>query len=194
MTYLDFYKNLDPLLADHKLEEAISWCETEFQKTPTTDYHKILNKNLNHLIPSVTEWIEKFYNRVSKNIKVEAIYCEMNGFTINADLWFIDLFAFEKYLGLEDLYWLGDWKKENVTIDDSFVIIGFEEIQKKYEVEPYKIDEDEQASDFCEFLIILRLQELFKNAVNLARQKKLEWSNIPIIITAHDSELIYQTT
>ena len=193
MTYQEIYKVLDPLLAEHKLEEAINWTEAELKKMPPTDFHKIIGKNLNHLIPSLINWIDNFHERISKNITIKSIYCEMNGFTINPDLWFIDLFAFDKYLGLKDLEWVSDWEDQNSTMSDSFIVTGFEDLQKKYE-EDDRTDEEGQASVFCEFLIVLRLQELFMNATNKAKQGNHLWTKIPIIVTAHDWELIYQTT
>ncbi len=180
------------MLDEKKLNEAISWSECGLKKRPLSEFHKIIGRNLDHLISPLIEWINKFYERVSHNITVKSIYCEMNGFTINPDLWFINLFAFDKYSGLDDLDWVADWEDQNIT-KESFVITGLEDLQKVYENDDRTL-EDGQTMIFCEFLIVLRLQELFSNSFNKAIQEKRQWTNIPIIVTAHDWELIYQTT
>ncbi|HTJ48852.1 MAG TPA: hypothetical protein VL443_05295 [Cyclobacteriaceae bacterium] len=186
MTYLDVHEVLGPLLAEHKLKDAIHWCETELSKTSNQNDKLFINRNLNHLIGPLKEWIDKFYKRVSGNIEVKAMYCEMNGFTINPDLWFADLFAYDEYHGLSDLDWLGDWQGENATFRDSFIISGLDDLQKEYE-------KGGERNLLCDFLIILRFQELFKNALEKAQQENSPWANIPILVTAHDWEFIYQT-
>lgn len=187
MKYSDVYKELIPLLADNKLTEAINWCETELKKSSNPSDELFIDRNLDHLIIPLKNWVDKFYNRVSKNITIEAMYSEMNGFTINPDLWFADLFAYDNYQGITDTDWLADWEEENVTMQDSFVITGLEDLQKVYE-------NDSEGSFICSFLIVILFQDLFKKAVDKARQENLSWANIPIIVTAHEWELIYQTT
>ncbi|MBA2612734.1 MAG: hypothetical protein H0U95_12225 [Bacteroidetes bacterium] len=175
------------LIAENKLSEAINWCETELKKSSNPSDKLFIDRNLDHLIIPLKNWLDKFYKRVSDNITVKSMYCEMNGFTINPDLWFADLFAYDNYQGLTDIDWLADWKKENATIQDSFIITGLEDLQKEYE-------KNGEGSLICNFVIILLFQDLFKKAVDKARQENLPWTNIPIIVTAHDWELIYQTT
>lgn len=187
MKYSDVYEELIPLLADNKLTEAINWCETELKKSSNPSDELFIDRNLDHLIIPLKNWVDKFYNRVSKNITIEAMYSEVNGFTINPDLWFADLFAYDNYQGITDMDWLADWEEENVTMQDSFVITGLEDLQNVYE-------QDGEGSLISSFLIILLFQDLFKKAVDKARQENLPWANIPIIVTAHDWELIYQTT
>lgn len=208
---------LQQCLSDKNIKSAIDFCETELQKVPTTDYHKILGKELNHLIDPLIFWIDTFYNHISKQIDIEAMYCEMNGFTINPDLWFADLFAFDDYQGTEDLDWLADFEYGHCTILqdpnwtgpptgilNSFLITSLEELQSKFE---WKMGEDEDgnpnykkttidddnAEALCEHLIVLRLQELFDKAYIKAKASNdYSWANIPIIVTAHDWDMIYE--
>jgi len=124
---------------------------------------------------------------------LKAFYCEMNGFTINYDRWFIDLFSFSE-IGKEDYEWLADF--EHHTNKD-LTITGFEKIQKVYE-DVYKnqkhdIPEIEQAYEVAELLIILRLQELFRETYKSAKSNGKKWTKIPIFVTAHDYEMIYRT-
>ena len=193
------------LLESKKLDEAISLAEKELKEIPTTDFHKILGRNLLHMTFSLTNYVKEFEKSTIvvlkkkqgfiKNlfgsgevIKPVAYYCEMNGFTINYDRWFIDLFSFENY-SLTDWDWLSDFYDS--TVND-LTITGFEDNQKVFqdvhENDRFEEQNIQKAYEVCELLVILRLQELFKETYN---NTKYDWSNIPMFVTAHDYDLIY---
>ena len=197
---------LSELLESKKLEEAIAMAEQELKNIPTTDFHKILNKNLLHLTSELAKHINEFDKSTKevlkkkqgflknlfssgKEVKPAAYYCEMNGFTINYDRWFIDLFSFENY-SLTDWEWLSDFYDS--TAND-LTITGFEEIQKAFEDvhENNRFEEPniDKAYEVCELLVILRLQELFRETYKLNQG---DWDKIPMFITAHDYELIFK--
>ena len=204
INWLRLQKDLQPKLLEGKINDAIEFCEKELNKIPQTDFHKILTKNLDHLIDPLILWINDFYKRVSQDININAMYCEMNGFTINPDRWFIDLFAFDTDGGMEDLDWLADWQNGHSTLPNSFTITGFEDLQTKYESKANSYDdqgnstydysvENRNADVYCQHIIVLRLQELFKNAIIIAKNKNYVWADTPIIVTGHDWEMIYKT-
>ncbi|MFN7823025.1 MAG: hypothetical protein ACK5PO_08735 [Bacteroidota bacterium] len=197
---------LSELLESKKLEEAIAMAEQELKNIPTTDFHKILDKNLLHLTSDLAKLINEFDKSTKevlkkkqgfiknllgsgKEVKPAAYYCEMNGFTINYDRWFIDLFSFENY-SLTDWEWLSDFYDS--TVND-LTITGFEEIQKAFENvhENNRFQEPniDKAYEVCELLVILRLQELFRETYKLNQG---DWDKIPMFITAHDYELIFK--
>lgn len=194
------------LLESNKLDEAIAMAEQELKNIPTTVFHKILDKNLLHMTSDLTIHLIEFDKSTKKvlrnkqgfiknlfgtgkGVKPAAYYCEMNGFTINYDRWFIDLFSFENY-SLTDWEWLSDFYDS--TAND-LTITGFEEIQNAFEnvhennrfEEPYI----KQAYEICELLVILRLQQLFRETYKV---KESEWSKTPMFVTAHDYEMIYK--
>jgi len=194
------------LLESKKLAEAITLAEQELRNIPTTDFHKILDRNLLYLTSGLTNYIQTFDKStkdvlkkkqgyvknlfgLGKEIKPAAYYCEMNGFTINNDRWFIDLFSFEN-CSLTDWNWLSDFYDS--TAND-YTITGFEDIQKVFQDvhdnDRFEEPNIDKAYEVCEFLVILRLQELFKETYNKSRD---EWRNIPMFVTAHDYDLIYK--
>lgn len=197
---------LSELLDSKKLDEAIAIAEQELKNIPTTDFHKILDKNLLHLTSDLAKHINEFDKSTKevlkkkqgfiknlfgsgKEVKPAAYYCEMNGFTINYDRWFIDLFSFENY-SLTDWEWLSDFYDS--TAND-LTIKGLEEIQKAFEDvhENNRFEEPniEKAYEFCELLVILRLQELFRETYKMNQG---DWDKIPMFVTAHDYEMIYK--
>jgi hypothetical protein len=197
---------LSELLESNKLDEAITMAEQELKDIPKTDFHKILGKNLLHLTSSLAKHIGQFDKSTKevlkkkqgfiknlfgadKDVKPMAYYCEMNGFTINYDRWFIDLFSFEKY-SLADWNWLADFY--DMTEKD-LTITGFEDIQKVFkdvhENDKFEEPNIDRAYEVCELLVILRLQELFKETYKLNQG---DWDKIPMFITAHDYEIIFK--
>jgi hypothetical protein len=197
---------LNGLLKSNKLNEAITLAEKELREIPTTDFHNILGRNLLHLTSNLANHI-KVFDRSTKDVlkkkqgfirnlfdsgkekKPAAYYCEMNGFTINYDRWYIDLFSFENY-NLSDWEWLSDFYDS--TAGD-LTITGFEDIQNAFEDvhENNRFEEPNviQAYEVCELVVILRLQELF---IEVYQTNNGDWCKIPMFVTAHDYELIFK--
>lgn len=203
----DLEEKLFTLVEEGKLNEAIQLAEKELKEVPNTDCHQVIGKDLKHLAADLKEYIKEFEQSTTavlkkkqgfiksllspkKNIKPAAYYCEMNGFTINYDRWFLDLFAYESYgkHDLDDWDWLADFYD---LTHESLTITGFEAIQKAYQkaAENDRLKEPivRQAYDICELLVILRLQELFQEVY-----LENNWTKTPMFVTAHDYELIYQ--
>lgn len=189
----DLADELNTYLLDNKLEQAIEVAEKKLSELPTTEFHKIIGRNLKPLVENLISYITDFYSQSKNEFEVKAIYSEMNGFTINYDLWFIDLFAYAELGTLNDLDWLSEFK---CSSDKSMIISGFEDLQSVYEEymenEKWRDKALEKACEICELLIILRLQELFKEAKNVATQRNLQWIGIPLFVTAHDYDMIYE--
>ena len=181
--------DISKLLADDKLDAAILLAETKLKEQVSTDFNKILGKPLLHQTNKLVDFFSDFYNAVNSNLNIKAVYAEMNGFTINCDLWFLDLFAFDKVGGTDDTDWLADWEEGNSTIN-SFPLTGYEELQATYQAymdnEKYKDKKIQAASDVAELLIVLRLQELVRAATEVAKNKKLVWATVPVFASAHD--------
>ncbi|WP_341225580.1 hypothetical protein [uncultured Arcticibacterium sp.] len=194
----DLEDKLNEYVKRNDLDSAIKITESELSKIPETEFHQLIGMTLLHLESELSEFISKFYSSVKLKYtfnfskKLKAFYCEMNGFTINYDRWFIDLFSFSE-IGQEDYEWLADF--EHSTNKD-LTITGFENLQKVYE-DVYKnqkhdILEIEQAYEVAELLVILRLQELFRETYKRAKESEKKWSNYPMFVTAHDYEIIYK--
>jgi hypothetical protein len=210
--FMDFRKlenELQLLISEEKIAEAIEIVETELKKQPQSKFHNCIGRDMFHLSEKLNVFLNNFYvyakNHIEgkpngfidslfkKNIEtgktLKAISCEMNGITINYDLWFITLFGFHDCKENEDLDWLSDF---DVYSQKNLVVTKFEDIQKSYKdyIENEK-DEFEDQCDLCEILIFLRLQQLFQKTHQTAKSRNEEWTKLPIFVNGHDSELIY---
>lgn len=212
MNFIEFETELNDYIKIGDIPKAISVAENKLKSYPTTDFHKILNRDLLNLTPKLIKFIDKFYasakddfggkkglfsifskkNKPEKTLK--AISCEMNGITVNYDLWFINLFAFSFIEDSEDLDWLADY---DFYSEKYFIISGFEDIQAVYKdyMENERWDEEnlETLLDLSEIIMILRLQELFKVTYEKAKAENYPWTEIPIFVNGHDVELNYRT-
>ncbi|RRA95219.1 hypothetical protein [Paenimyroides viscosum] len=189
----DLVDELNRYLLDNKLELAIEVAEKKLSNLSSTEFHKIIGRDLKPLSENLTSYITAFYSQSKNKFEVKAIYSEMNGFTINYDLWFIDLFGYSELGTLDDLDWLSEFEYSS---EKSMSISSFEDLQSVYEEymenEKWRDKELEKACKICELLIILRLQELFKEVKTIAVQRNLDWKDIPLFVTAHDYEMIYE--
>lgn len=100
------------LIKEDKLDEAIVLTEKKLIECPPTAFNKLLGKNLLHETDRLVEYFSHFYNKVKDNLQINAMYAEMNGFTINYNLWFLHLFAYDKVGDTDDTDWLADWERK----------------------------------------------------------------------------------
>ncbi|MCB2408744.1 hypothetical protein [Hymenobacter lucidus] len=187
-------EKIQKLVTQDKLEAAIVFVEDVVQKQKVADFHGLLGKNLLQLTDSLVAYLDAFYAKASQELTVQALYAEMNGFTINYDLWFVDVFAFDRDEGSADTDWLADYNYSNFAVPvEGLPITGLEEIQSVYEdymdTEKWEKRAHEKAAEDAAVLIVLRLQELFKAAKESAKVKGFAWASIPLYVTGHDHYL-----
>ncbi|GAB2786057.1 hypothetical protein HNQ93_004310 [Hymenobacter luteus] len=190
-----FEEKLQGLLDQHKLEEAIAVVEQQILQNPVADFKPVVGKNLLHITEALVQYLDHCFAAAENKIQVKSLYAEMNSFTINYDLWYVDVFAYDRNEGLEDTDWLADSDYQSAA---SQPITGLEDIQAVYQdyMDTAKWEDDarEVAAHECAALIVLRVQELFKAAKAVATARKLAWASVPVYVTAHDAyfNLLYQ--
>jgi hypothetical protein len=52
----------------------------------------------------------------------------------------------------------------------------------------------EKSFEIAEIIVVLRHQQLFRQANVIAKTKNYPWTKIPFLVTAHDYDLIYRVT
>ncbi len=192
MNVYEFENQINELVKAGEIAKAIELTEAELKNTPVNDFHKVIGRNLINLTNDVDEFLNAVYQKSLEELSdVKSIYCEMNGFTINPDLWFATGMAFTFCNDLTDTDWLADYE---YFFEMALVIKGYEDLQKTYK--EYVNNEKwelEDSADLCAIIITLRLLELFGKTYEIYKDKS-DWTKIPVFVTSHDSELIYRTT
>ncbi|WP_181304405.1 hypothetical protein [Rufibacter sp. XAAS-G3-1] len=190
----DFAERVNPALQKHAYTKAIAIAESGLKETPFSNFHSVLGQSLVHQAGSLMNWVDKFYETVSKEIALGALYFEMNEFDINTDVWYIDGFAYTQDGGLdiEDMEWLSDVSEETMTSEE-FVLTSYEKLQEVFEAEELDTQELESARDWCEQIIIVRFMELMRTVHLRAKEKDLAWAKLPLYYTIHSYDFVVKS-
>jgi hypothetical protein len=191
----EFATQINPRLTESDFEQALKIGERGLSKIPPTDFHEIIGKSLLDQTDSLVDWIDSFYKKTSKKIKIQAMYFELNEFDINTDEWYLDGFAYKQDGGLDDIEWLADVTRDLMT-QKEFKIRGLEDLQAAFEQfdgEGEISDDLQSARDWCEQLVIARFMELLRATHLTAKKQGLEWSGVPVYCTEHEYDFIYKS-
>lgn len=196
----EFAEQINSDLENLDFEKAINTAEKELEKITKTEFHEIIGKQFTNPIEDLVNWIDKFYKEISKKIEIKTMYFEMNEFDINTDVWYIDGIAYNEDggLDLDDMEWLSDCTRDIMTTKE-FVLTGYEKFQNLFEnIEEMEendewTDEMQDARDWCEQIIISRFMQLMKQAHKNAKERELDWANIPIYFTEHSYDFIVKS-
>lgn len=196
----EFAEQINSDLEKLDFEKAINIAEKELKKITKTEFHEIIEKQFTNPIDDLVNFIDNFHKEISKKIEIKTMYFEMNEFDINTDVWHIDGIAYKEDggLDLDDMQWLSDYKRDAMTTKE-FVLTGYEKFQNLFETIEEKEENDEwtdemqEARDWCEQIIISRFMELMKKAHETAKERKLDWGNIPIYFTEHAYDFIVKS-
>jgi len=150
-----------------------------------TPFHRILDLDFTNDPYEIAKFIKSFICHGNNQAKLKTIYTETNGFDINPDRWFFDLFGIEYYGGHDDYDWLSDIYTSSDPPGKT--LKGMEELQKTYAPKAFRNENFEDARDFCSLLVVLRFQTLIHRSAML-----LENLKIPILATSHDYDFIYE--
>jgi hypothetical protein len=183
-------EQIQDLIQAGKIEEAIKKTEAKLSQLPASDFHQVIGKDLLHLQPALTSFLNYFYEEMKEKeaLEIQALYVEMNSFTTQYQRWFLHLLAYESLHSRDNLNWLTDFDGES---EKNLTITGYEALQEaneKYmQSEGYRNDQLREACELHEYLVILRVQELVKHTVT-ANKGKAAWADLPVFVSAHDYE------
>ncbi|PHR95539.1 MAG: hypothetical protein COA78_29930 [Blastopirellula sp.] len=186
--YDSFFKiqnELEPNLRKGDLDSCIERVINELKSIPDSPFHDAIKMVITNPVEEVAQYFDKFFETEAARFTLEAAYAETNGFNINPDLWYFDVFAFSSYGGLSDFEWLSEWQSDYFP---PMQITGFEKLQEVYGSDAFHNSEFDAASSIAGLLFLIRFQELIKRA-----SVKMKHLKFPLLATAHDYEFFYQT-
>ncbi len=125
---------------------------------------------------------DNFFRTESERMAVRAVYTEMNGFSINTDRWYCDLFAYTVDGLLEDFNWFCKW--ESKPFED-YTITGLEELQAVYESSAFFDPENKDARYLSDLVVVTKFQHFMQRA-----KERMTALNVPLYVTAHDLDYI----
>jgi len=203
MQFFECAEKIDPSLKKLDFEKVIEIAEAELRKFPNSDFQVVLDASFAHLAGDLADWIDQYYQAISKKMKVVSLYFEANEFTLNTDVWYIDGFAYAEDGGLDDIDWLSNWESDTQNeMGSVFQITNLETLQAPYakynKNAPQYVwqenDEVEEARNWCTCIIIARFMELMRKAHLVAKEKQYSWAESRIYFTGiHDFSTVVKT-
>jgi hypothetical protein len=178
MSWFEVATQAEPHLLRNDYEQCERIVSSALELYPKSPFHKVLELEFSNSVDDVAENFNEFFKQESARLNVAAIYTETNGFDINPNRWFFDLFAYKIDGGLDDPDWLSDWQSKSWP---SMTLIGMEDLQAVYASE--KLGEDYVY--LASLLVVVKFQKLIFNA-----RPKMQIGNIPVYSTGHDYDFI----
>jgi hypothetical protein len=181
MRWYELAQKLEPQLRKGEIECCIDQVVGHLKNLSNSPFHIVIDLDFTNSIADVSKYLQEF---LDKSDGLKAIYTETNGFDINPDQWYFDLFGYNNYGGTEDLEWLSDWQAES---EQGALLTGMEELQRVYASKAFSTPEYDEASEFTSLLVVLKFQKLINESA-----KALSDLNVPILATSHDYDFIYE--
>ena len=176
------------------LAECIEFLEDGLRCLKPTLYHQVLGKDFLAHTDDLGTWIADFWKKCADaDVRLAALYLEMNGFTINPGHWHCDVFGHKTSGDVWDLEWLEEWDAEH---RECFVLTGMEDVQDAY---AKLFTEDEQplgvqlAEEITEHLVTARFMQLVAAAHEAAKAIDPAMARVKVFATAHDWDNVHMT-
>ena len=97
MKWFDIANELSPTVREGNTQIAVNRVAEALRTFPSSPFHKILDLDFTNRPEDIAAHFDNFLRLQKTNFKVGAVYTETNGFDINPDRWYFDLFAYREY-------------------------------------------------------------------------------------------------
>jgi hypothetical protein len=145
-------------------------------------YHLVLDLQFRNSPSVVGDHLNRCFRREACRYPVGAAYIEMNGFDINTDRWYGDVFVYQSYGGHAEYDWLA---YPDGTGFEDFALTGMERLQKVFGSKDGLDARFSEARNVAGLVLVARFQKLISCAADHVTPL-----NFPILSTAHDYDLI----
>ncbi|TQV72924.1 hypothetical protein FLL45_15780 [Aliikangiella marina] len=113
MDWFELAQELEPGLRIGDLDSCLARAIEVIEELPKTPFHKVVELEFTNSLNEVGQYISSFLNKSNESIELKSLYTETNGFDINPDEWYFELFGYASYGGHEDYDWLCEWQTES---------------------------------------------------------------------------------
>lgn len=192
-TAADLYDYLRSGDLDHCLRHV----SDVIRARPDSPSHLVLEVDFTNDPAEVASHFDQFVTE--QQGKLAAIYTETNGFFINFDLWYFDLFGYSRYGGRDDYDWLAAFE---TSYEHSIALTGMGSLQqaykqvwdsKVYHILSYggdpTVEQLKETNGLCDLLVVLRFQNLIQRSAALMQKV-----DVPVLATSHEYDFIYELT
>jgi hypothetical protein len=138
---------------------------------------------------SVIKELNRFIEANGKQFDVKAIYLEMNGFDINYDRWYFDLFAYSNYSpDFDEIEWLCEWQSSPwPEIELSGMTSAQQAFAWYHEQRIWKSRPEFKPIYEAAMLLVMAKFVAFVGSILMANSLV---KSIPVLVTAHGFESV----
>jgi hypothetical protein len=179
-------KRLTPQLRAGDLEGCESAAIDTLLSLPPSPFHIAAELSITNDPLDVARHFDHFYRDESRRMAVKALYTEMNGFDINPDRWYCDLFAYSEDGGADDFDWLSGWLSQPFG---EITITGLERLQAVYASTDLSDPANCDVSYLCSFVVVAKFQRFMQRAA-----ERMVSVRAPLYVTAHEYDYIARLT
>ena len=179
---------VDRKFGESNIDGAIEELETRLATMQTDHFKRLIGAEFTNEPSLILTEINNFISACQESFDVQVVYIEMNGFDINYDRWYFDLFGYAHYEDdLDDLEWLADWQSDEWP---EVTLTGMEMIQRDFEwyhtEKKWKDTRYGQTYEVAVLLVMTKFVALVRSALRSGELIK----PIPVLATAHEFDSI----
>ena len=182
MSWFELAAELTPSVQHGDTSTAITRISEKLRMLPSGPYHSILHLDFTNSPQNVSSHFDRFIEAQKGRHSVAAIYTETNGFDINPDRWYFDVFSYKEYGGHDDYDWLAHWDSDNWI---QMTLTGMEPLQAVYEADIRADKAHQVAREYCSLLVVAKFQDLVRRSIPFMQEL-----NVPLLATGHDYDFI----
>jgi len=133
--------------------------------------------------------INRFIEANEKKYEVKAVYLEMNGFDINHERWYFDLFAYSSYSSnFDDIDWLCNWQSDQWPEIDLTGMTSAQEAFAWYHNERIWKSQPELKPVYEASMLLITAK--FAQLIGTALEAGKLFKPVPVLATAHGFESV----
>jgi hypothetical protein len=180
--FFDLQRQATPALRAGDLAECDRIFSDALRRLPASPFHIVIDLAFMNPPRDVAAHFDTFLRREQTRFEIAAAYTETNGFDINPNRWFFDLFAYDRYGVHDDYDWIAYWQSDPFP---SMTLTGMEALQKVYASPAFHKPEYDGATKICNLVVVSRFQQLIHRSAELITELRF-----PLLATAHDFDFI----
>ncbi len=184
MPWYNIAQEIAPFVQKGNIDPCVQRVMDELRKQRPSPFHIVTTLEFTNKPEDIAQYFERFIAKESKRFSIRALYTETNGFDINPNRWFFNVFAYQEYGGHDDYNWLSDWQSGNYP---DMTLKGMERLQGVYKTEYVDGKDHGDTPHYASLLVVLKFQKLIKLSAPL-----ISSLGFPLLATSHEYDLIYE--
>ena len=171
------------------LDEVITEVRNRLASTGDSLFSEAALSTFTNPLEEVHGWLTVSASEMATKADLKFLYAEMNGFDINTDRWFSDLFGYSREIDYRDAYELSQYDTGVANMQSTLTLTGMEPMQHAFE---WWGDNEQLRSTYADaetlaqLLVECRFIELLRNACAVGPLEP----DVPLAAAAHDSEMV----